>query len=132
MVYEANTDQVSPQLHELIQTGLALPYEEYVTKVTRVEALKQALLQWWQQQGVDFLLAPAAPGVAPKKETGTGAPFMSRAWQVLGLPTVTLPLAQAHGLPLALQIIGTPKSDDFVLSTAGHLTAAILAAQTSA
>ena len=77
-------------------------------------------------------MAPAAPGVAPKKETGTGAPFMSRAWQVLGLPTVTLPLAQAHGLPLALQIIGTPKSDDFVLSTAGHLTAAILAAQASA
>ena len=131
LVYEANTDQVSPQLHELIQTGLALPYEAYVAKVARVEALKQALLQWWQQQEIDFLLAPAAPGVAPKKETGTGAPFMSRAWQVLGLPTVTLPLAQAHGLPLALQIIGMPKSDDFVLSAAGHLTAAIQAAQAS-
>ncbi|UOO90132.1 amidase [Vitreoscilla massiliensis] len=124
LVYETSTGQISAQLNDLIKTGLALPYEAYVAKVARVEVLKQALLQWWQQHNIDVLIAPAAPGVAPLKETGTGAPFMSRPWQVLGLPTVTIPLTNTGTLPLAVQLIGKPKSDDFILTAAGVLAQA--------
>ncbi|XOT96843.1 amidase, partial [Alcaligenes pakistanensis] len=64
---------------------------------------------------VDFILAPAAAGVAPYKTEGTGAPFMSRAWQLLGLPVVSLPLGYHQKMPMGLQLIGKPHQDDVLL-----------------
>ena len=124
LVYEISTGQISAQLNDLIKTGLALPYADYVAKVARVETLKQTVLQWWQEQSIDVLIAPAAPGIAPLKESGTGAPFMSRPWQVLGLPTVTVPMRSSGEMPLAVQLIGKPKCDDFILAAAGVLAQA--------
>lgn len=124
LVYEISTGQISAQLNDLIKIGLALPYEDYVAKVARVETLRQTVLQWWQEQNIDVLIAPAAPGMAPLKESGTGAPFMSRPWQVLGLPTVTVPMRSSGAMPLAVQLIGKPKCDDFILAAAGVLAQA--------
>ena len=123
-MYEISTGQISAQLNDLIKIGLALPYEDYVAKVARVETLRQTVLQWWQEQNIDVLIAPAAPGMAPLKESGTGAPFMSRPWQVLGLPTVTVPMRSSGAMPLAVQLIGKPKCDDFILAAAGGLAQA--------
>ena len=67
------------------------------------------------EQKIDVILAPAAAGIAPLKTAGTGAPFMSRAWQVLGLPTVSLPLAYHQKMPLGLQLIVQPHTDDVLL-----------------
>ena len=131
LVFEQQHTGLSEHMQGLLHTGLALSYGEYIAALARVEAIKQILLQWMGEQKIDVILAPAAAGIAPLKTTGTGAPFMSRAWQVLGLPTVSLPLAYHQKMPLGLQLIAQPHADDVLLQQARyvqHLFAAEVAA----
>ena len=46
---------------------------------------------------------------------------MSRAWQVLGLPTVTLPLVYHQKMPLGLQLVAQPHTDDVLLQQARYV-----------
>ncbi|MCB2102830.1 MAG: amidase, partial [Rhodobacterales bacterium] len=78
--------------------------------------------------GADFLLAPSATGEAPRREDGTGNPDLSRAWTLLGLPSLTLPLGPgAGGLPLGLQVAARPRQDHRLLAAAAWLEAALTA-----
>ena len=121
LVFEQQHTGLSEHMQGLLHTGLALPYAEYIAALARVEAIKQILLQWMDEQKIDVILAPAAAGIAPLKTAGTGAPFMSRAWQVLGLPTVSLPLAYHQKMPLGLQLIAQPHADDVLLQQARYV-----------
>ena len=121
LVFEQQHTGLSEHMQGLLHTGLALPYAEYIEALARVEAIKQKLLQWMDEQKIDVILAPAAAGIAPLKTAGTGAPFMSRAWQVLGLPTVSLPLAYHQKMPLGLQLIAQPHTDDVLLQQARYV-----------
>ena len=121
LVFEQQHTGLSEHMQGLLHTGLALPYAEYIEALARVEAIKQKLLQWMDEQKIDVILAPAAAGIAPLKTAGTGAPFMSRAWQVLGLPTVSLPLAYHQKMPLGLQLIAQPHADDVLLQQARYV-----------
>ena len=121
LVFEQQHTGLSEHMQGLLHTGLALSYAEYIAALSRVEAIKQILLQWMDEQKIDVILAPAAAGIAPLKTAGTGAPFMSRAWQVLGLPTVTLPLAYHQKMPLGLQLIAQPHADDVLLQQARYV-----------
>ena len=121
LVFEQQHTGLSEYMQGLLHTGLALSYAEYIAALSRVEAIKQILLQWMDEQKIDVILAPAAAGIAPLKTTGTGAPFMSRAWQVLGLPTVSLPLAYHQKMPLGLQLIAQPHADDVLLQQARYV-----------
>ena len=121
LVFEQQHAGLSEHMQDLLHTGLALPYADYIEALARVESIKQKLLQWMAEHGVDVILAPAAAGVAPLKTAGTGAPFMRRAWQVLGLPTVSLPLAYHQKMPLGLQLIAQPHADDVLLQQARYV-----------
>ena len=121
LVFEQQHTGLSEHMQGLLHTGLALSYAEYIAALARVEAIKQILLQWMDEQKIDVILAPAAAGIAPLKTAGTGAPFMSRAWQVLGLPTVSLPLAYHQKMPLGLQLIAQPHADDVLLQQARYV-----------
>ena len=121
LVFEQQHTGLSEHMQGLLHTGLALSYGEYIAALARVEAIKQILLQWMGEQTIDVILAPAAAGIAPFKTAGTGAPFMSRAWQVLGLPTVSLPLAYHQKMPLGLQLIAQPHADDVLLQQARYV-----------
>ena len=112
---------LSSHMQGLIATGLALPYTEYVAALQKAELHKQRLLQWFENTGADFILAPAASGVEPYKTEGTGAQFMSRAWKLVGLPEVSLHKGYNQKLPMGLQLIGKPHCDDSLLLHAKHL-----------
>ncbi len=65
----------------------------------------------------DFLLAPAAPGEAPRGLEATGDPLFSRAWNLLKVPSVSIPFGKGPGgLPLSVQLIGRYGDDDALLS----------------
>jgi Asp-tRNA(Asn)/Glu-tRNA(Gln) amidotransferase A subunit family amidase len=67
----------------------------------------------------DILVLPSAPDIAPPIESGTGDPVMSRAWTLLGLPSVSIPMPRDQGsLPLGLQIAARPMMDRELLSIA--------------
>jgi len=59
----------------------------------------------------DACITLAAPGAAPVGLGSTGDPAFTVWTSMLGVPTVTLPVLEAEGLPLGLQVIGHVDDD---------------------
>lgn len=101
----AVADRLSEPLARLLRTGAAISDTDYDTaRRTAAQARTRvtALLSSY-----DAIVGPAAPGAAPAGLAATGDPVLSRAWQALGLPSVTVPgLRDPAGLPLGIQAIG--------------------------
>ena len=75
-------------------------------------------------EGAAFLLAPSTTAEAPRIEDGTGSPDLSRAWTLLGLPSITLPIgAGPNGLPLGLQVAARLGGDLMLLQAAAWIEA---------
>ncbi|RQW62373.1 amidase [Vibrio viridaestus] len=110
-------ESMSEPLQALMKNGLAMSRADFIAaqnEVSQIQAWLKATMQ-----GADAILAPAAPGVAPVGHEKTGAPHMSRPWQVLGLPTVTLSgVTNKDHLPLGLQLIGQQRADEALLQIA--------------
>ncbi|GGK57199.1 amidase [Amphritea balenae] len=120
LCYEADrSEQVSEALQQLFELGRGMARETYLDSLQVVAKIGHWLWSNPDHKGVDAILAPAAPGVAPQGHCSTGQPHMSRPWQVLGLPVVTLPgMQDDNGLPLGLQFIGRAREDDQLLGLA--------------
>ncbi|MER5537173.1 hypothetical protein [Streptomyces mirabilis] len=83
-------DRLSAPLNELLAHGRSFTTGDY-----EVRAVRRA-------EG-------ALRGAAPKGSTVTGSPVLSRPWQLLGLPAVTVPGHRvAQGMPLGLQLVRHP------------------------
>jgi Asp-tRNA(Asn)/Glu-tRNA(Gln) amidotransferase A subunit family amidase len=75
-----------------------------------------------QKKRLTALIAPAAPGPAPKGLLSTGDWIMNLPWTHAGLPVVNLPSGSSQeGLPLGLQLIGRYMGDEALLSLAGTI-----------
>mgnify|MGYP002828070210 CR=1 FL=1 len=75
---------------------------------------------------MDALIAPSAPGEAPRRTQGTGDPVFNRIWTLLGTPCVNVPgLTGANGLPVGVQVIGALHEDARTLSAARWLEATL-------
>ncbi|MER7397733.1 amidase [Streptomyces sp. NPDC000151] len=104
---EARTPHaLSAPLRELLTRGAATPEGDYRLALdTRADLRSRALARL----DSTVVLAPAAPGAAPRGLAATGSPVLSRPWQFLGLPTITVPgHRDRNGMPLGLQLIGHP------------------------
>lgn len=110
-------ERLSQQFARLLADGMEVTDREYEEAIRHVQTQRGELLRTLDD--FDAILAPAAPGAAPRGISATGDPIMSRPWQVLGLPVVTVPgLRDEAGMPLGLQIIGTPDAEHRLLSLA--------------
>ncbi|MFD4507367.1 amidase [Streptomyces sp. NPDC058457] len=116
MAYEAarslaaearHPESLSRHLNELLERGRRTTDDEYRAALATAHAARTAALDLLAH--VDAILGPAAPGPAPRGLTATGNPVLSRPWQLLGLPVVTVPgHRDPQGLPLGLQLVGHP------------------------
>lgn len=107
---------LSPQIIKLLETGRAIDYAQYRSALAQAEILRARIDTVFDR--FDVLLAPAAPGEAPPRETGTGSPVFSRLWTLLRLPTITLPgLTGVSGLPVGVQLLSRYGRDETLL---GH------------
>ena len=74
----------------------------------------------------DVILAPSAPGAAPRGLDTTGDPAFNRLWTLLGTPCVNVPgLFDDEGLPLGIQIVGRFGRDRGALEAALFVEQAI-------
>ena len=105
---------LSAPLRELLEQGAD------ITSADRDHALvrrDRTLDELRRLLGTDSLIiGPAALGAAPAGLAATGSPILSRPWQLLGLPVVSVPGAMTTtGLPLGVQIIGLPGREQEML-----------------
>ncbi|AGF73704.1 amidase [Corynebacterium halotolerans] len=107
--------ELSPQLQELLRGGAGIKEQDYREALTRRDISRRALERLLGPGGV--IIGPAAQGPALNRDKGTGSPDLSRAWQLLGLPVVVVPGARSTtGMPLGLQLIGLPGSEQRLLA----------------
>jgi Asp-tRNA(Asn)/Glu-tRNA(Gln) amidotransferase A subunit family amidase len=67
----------------------------------------------------DALLAPPAPAAAPEGLDSTGDPSCCTLASLLGAPAIALPIGlDAKRLPLGMQLVALPESDDALLGIA--------------
>ena len=65
----------------------------------------------------DAVVSVTAPGAAPVGIGSTGNPIFVVTGSFLGAPGVALPVLEADGLPLGLQLLGYPQQDAVLM---GH------------
>lgn len=111
----AAADRISDHLATLLRTGAAISEADHRAARQVVVAANRRL----GQLACDAIIAPAAPGPAPRGLDATGDPIMSRPWQALGLPAATVPgRRDGTGMPLGIQLIGHRNGETALLATA--------------
>lgn len=93
-----------------------MPVPEYVRTLAHQRRLVEEFSACFE--GMDALLVPATTSPAPSAET-TGDPAFNSPWSYTGFPTVSIPSGWSPaGLPLAIQLVGRPRSEFELLATA--------------
>jgi amidase len=119
-------DQLSVRLAELIEQGRALPTADYAAALQLARACAAAIESLFG--AADVLLAPSAPGKAPRGLSSTGDPVFNRPWQLLGCPVVNLPFGVGEtGPPLGLSVVARPGDDARLFAAAAWVEAALAA-----
>jgi Asp-tRNA(Asn)/Glu-tRNA(Gln) amidotransferase A subunit family amidase len=69
--------------------------------------------------GVDALLSPTAPSVAPAGLGSTGDASLCGPWSSTGVPAISLPTAVSRaGLPHAIQLVAAANRDAHLIGVA--------------
>ncbi|MEI7057089.1 amidase [Nocardioides sp. CCNWLW239] len=113
----ARADQLSDPLAGLLRAGAETSRRDYDAALALVAQGRERVAELLGSYSV--IVGAAAPGAAPRGLGATGDPVLSRAWQALGLPVVTVPgLRDGEGMPLGIQVIGHHRSETALLSAA--------------
>ena len=120
-------ERLSPRLQGIMNAGMAVTLAQYDQAQAWVARCRAQLADVFE--GVDVLLAPSAPGAAPRGLENTGDPIFCRIWTALYTPTVNIPAGHApNGLPVGLQVVG-PVAADALTLTAAHALHQLLGAR---
>ena len=118
--YRRFAGQLDPALRRRCEEGYAIDGREYQNALLLAQRCRGALNEAFGD--CDVLIAPAAPGEAPRGLASTGDPVMNVVWTLLHVPCISVPLGNGpHGLPLALQVIGRIGDDARTLACAAWI-----------
>jgi aspartyl-tRNA(Asn)/glutamyl-tRNA(Gln) amidotransferase subunit A len=121
---EQHPDKFGADVLANLRRGLDVKAIDYLQAVEDRERVSDEVEE--RMAGVDALLVPATPCVAPRVEDSDGVrPLMTRftrPFNVTGQPVVTLP-APVSGLPVGIQVVGRYGDDALVAEIAAWLEA---------
>ncbi|MGO4860361.1 amidase [Arthrobacter sp. 2MCAF14] len=118
------SDLLSVTLAELLSSGADTSEADYVAALLRITSARRSVES--ALENFDAILGPAALGAAPVGIEATGIPVLSRPWQALGLPVITIPgLKDSAGMPLGIQLIGAPGREHRLFAIAERLEASL-------
>lgn len=113
----AVADRLSEPLAGLLRTGAETAESDYEAARGLIARGRERIARLLGSY--DVIVGAAAPGPAPRGLGATGDPVLSRPWQALGLPVVTVPgLRDGDGMPLGIQVIGHHRGEAALLSAA--------------
>ena len=108
--WQSSRDKLSDHIKALITEGQELTVE---TKA-RFEETQQKIDDYENKLfgASDILISPSTIDTAPALADGTGSPLMSRAFTLLGLPSLSLPYGlDAGGMPIGVQVVARRGAD---------------------
>ena len=115
--YRVRRAQISDGFAELVEAGLATSHADYRDALVAAERGRRVHDQQFLE--FDVILAPAAPGEAPKGLHATGDALFSRAWTLLHAPCISIPFGRGPaGLPMAVQLVGRRNDNSAFLEAA--------------
>jgi aspartyl-tRNA(Asn)/glutamyl-tRNA(Gln) amidotransferase subunit A len=128
--FERDPEVYGAEVRERLEGSLKITADEYVRALRERELLRREMADFFR--GVDAVLLPSVPCVAPPIETLMARvnrkehpclwihrPFTSP-YNLTGCPAVSLPMGfDGDGLPLSLQIAGPEWSEGRILAIAG-------------
>lgn len=116
-LYPEYGEQYAQETAELIENGRTVSIESVASARAGRKALRDRIHEKMEENAIDIIVSPSAPGPAPEGLESTGDPIMNLPWSHSGLPTVTIPASQTDdGLPLGLQCAGHYGRDEWLLS----------------
>lgn len=118
--YENHREKLSDQFTQLVEVGRQISYQAYEEALKQRDSAKKRLRTEFAD--CDLFLTASASGEAPKGLSSTGDPKFSRAWNLIGGPSVTLPAGKGlTALPLGVQLVGHLNKDDDLIAHAGWI-----------
>ena len=126
-LYDRSKDQLSPGMRQRLETGIATSAPDYLRAVNSREVLYAGLEEIFERY--DAIICPAAPGPAPKGIGSTGNSIFNGFWTYLGVPALSIPLLEANGMPMGVQLVGPRRDDGRLLRTARWLERSLNSAE---
>jgi Asp-tRNA(Asn)/Glu-tRNA(Gln) amidotransferase A subunit family amidase len=121
--YEHHRDELSEELLELIESGLAIDAAGHRADLETAERAAAALPRALADS--DLIMTLAAPGQALEGLGDTGDPVFCRVWTLLGTPAISVPgMTGADGLPIGVQLVAAYGREDVLIRVATQLEAA--------
>ena len=115
--WQSARDNLSDHIKALVSEGQGLKAENkkrFKETQKRIDEYEERLFR-----GSEVLICPSTIDTAPALKDGTGSPLMSRAFTLLGLPSLSLPYGlDANGMPVGVQVVARRGTDTPLLSFA--------------
>jgi Asp-tRNA(Asn)/Glu-tRNA(Gln) amidotransferase A subunit family amidase len=124
--FEAHGDRLAAMTRELFEDGRATTAEEMADGRESQRAFRAEIHGTMDEEGVDLLVCPAAPGPAPEGIDATGDPAMNLPWTHAGTPALTVPAGDVDGLPVGLQCVARFGHDESLLAWSGDVAGALV------
>jgi aspartyl-tRNA(Asn)/glutamyl-tRNA(Gln) amidotransferase subunit A len=115
--FAAHRVQYGPMITTLLDEGLQISGVDYAAALVWQREFRS--LAAGMVKDLDALIMPSTDTTAPATLSTTGTPKFQAPWSVAGLPVVSIPCGVASdGMPGAVQLVGTPGSDGWLLRVA--------------
>ena len=128
LAYEraVHAERLAPDTLQELEAGSRIPRRDYLAAKTWIAECRRSVAQVFE--AADLLLAPSAPGEAPRGLESTGDASFNRLWTGLLVPCLNLPAsAGPNGLPVGVQTVGARNDDARLLAWSAWIEAALAA-----